>query len=107
MTLCSPGYNGTSSTDQTVLKLRDLPASASLSAGIKGVRHHLAQRLCLNGEFVRIPSFYRTILNYLCLRCVGLEDVLCSSVVLCLCYMLEFSLSGSHPVLTYAPLGED
>jgi hypothetical protein len=34
---------GTHSVDQAGLELRDLPASTSLSAGIKGVRHHPAR----------------------------------------------------------------
>ncbi|EGW11174.1 hypothetical protein I79_014842 [Cricetulus griseus] len=38
--MCSPGCPGTHSVDQAGLKLRDLPASAFLSAGIKGVGYH-------------------------------------------------------------------
>jgi hypothetical protein len=40
VSLCSPDYPGTHSVDQAGLELRNLPASASLSTGIKGMRHH-------------------------------------------------------------------
>jgi hypothetical protein len=40
VSLYSPGCPGTHSVDQAGLELRNPPASASPSAGIKGVRHH-------------------------------------------------------------------
>jgi hypothetical protein len=40
VSLYSPGYPGTHSVDQAGLELRNPPASASLSAGIKDVHHH-------------------------------------------------------------------
>ena len=40
VSLCSPGCPGTHSVDQVGLELRNPPASASASAGIKGVSHH-------------------------------------------------------------------
>jgi hypothetical protein len=40
VSLCSPGCPGTHSADQAGLELRNLPASAPPSAGIKGVRYH-------------------------------------------------------------------
>ncbi|GAB1294326.1 Ceroid-lipofuscinosis, neuronal 6 [Apodemus speciosus] len=48
VSLCSPGCPGTHSVDQAGLELRNPPASASPSAGIKGVRHHarLIQSCC-------------------------------------------------------------
>jgi hypothetical protein len=46
VSLCSPGCPGTHFVDQAGLKLRNLPASASQSAGIKGMRHHAQLHLC-------------------------------------------------------------
>jgi hypothetical protein len=40
VSLCSPGCPGTHFVDWAGLELRNPPASASLSAGIKDVRHH-------------------------------------------------------------------
>ena len=40
VSFCTPGCPGTHSVDQAVLELRNLPASASQSAGIAGVHHH-------------------------------------------------------------------
>jgi hypothetical protein len=40
VSLCSPGCPGTHFVDQAGLELRNPPASASWSAGIKGVRHY-------------------------------------------------------------------
>ena len=40
VSLYSPGCPGTHCVDQAGLELRNLPASASQSAGITGVRHH-------------------------------------------------------------------
>ena len=40
VSLYSPGCPGTHSVDQTVLKLTNPPASASLSAGITGLHQH-------------------------------------------------------------------
>lgn len=40
VSLYIPGCSGTLYTDQSVLELRDLPTSASLSTGIKGLCHH-------------------------------------------------------------------
>ncbi|GAB1292634.1 Major facilitator superfamily domain-containing 13B [Apodemus speciosus] len=45
VSLCSPGCPGTHSVDQAGLELRNLPASDSQSAGIKGVHHHLLVQL--------------------------------------------------------------
>ncbi|GAB1302737.1 THO complex subunit 2 [Apodemus speciosus] len=44
---CSPGCSGTRSIDQAGLELRNPPASASQSAGIKGMRHHCLARTTL------------------------------------------------------------
>jgi hypothetical protein len=46
VSLCIPGCPGTHSVDQAGLELRNPPASASQSVGIKGVRHH-----CLAEKF--------------------------------------------------------
>jgi hypothetical protein len=51
VSLCSPSCPGTHSVDQAVLELRNPPASVSLSAGIKGVRHHA--RLVLVSNYCR------------------------------------------------------
>jgi hypothetical protein len=40
VSLCCPGCPGTHFVDQAGLELRNPLASASMSAGIKGVRHH-------------------------------------------------------------------
>ncbi|GAB1289332.1 Membrane metallo-endopeptidase-like 1 [Apodemus speciosus] len=40
VSLCSPGCPGTHSVDQAGLELRNLPASASQSAGITGMCHY-------------------------------------------------------------------
>jgi hypothetical protein len=56
VSLCSPGYPETHSVDQTGLKLRDLPASASQVLGQKkkkGLRHH-----CLAGMKILFTTTY-------------------------------------------------
>jgi hypothetical protein len=54
VSLYSPGCPGTHSVDQAGLELRNPPASASLSAGIKGVRHHAR----LRKDFYMYLSYY-------------------------------------------------
>ena len=46
VSLCSPGCPGTHFVDQAGLELRNPPASASQSAGIKGVHHHTQRVFC-------------------------------------------------------------
>ena len=43
VSLCSPGCPGTHSVDQTGLKIKDAPTSASLNPGTNGVNHHHRQ----------------------------------------------------------------
>ncbi|GAB1291458.1 DENN domain-containing protein 5B [Apodemus speciosus] len=50
VSLCSPGCPGTHSVDQADLELRNPPASASPSAGIKDVSHHCPVRVPLGPE---------------------------------------------------------
>jgi hypothetical protein len=47
VSLCIPGCPGTHSVDQAGLKLRNPPACASPSAGIKGMHHHWPTCVCL------------------------------------------------------------
>jgi hypothetical protein len=49
VSLYSPGCPGTHSVDQAGLELRNPPASASKSAGIKGVHHQKCLRRCSPG----------------------------------------------------------
>ncbi|GAB1301749.1 Disintegrin and metalloproteinase domain-containing protein 32 [Apodemus speciosus] len=51
VSLYSPGCSGTHAIDQAGLELRNLPASASQSAGITGMHHH-CPAICLNGVCV-------------------------------------------------------
>ncbi|GAB1293587.1 Translin-associated factor X-interacting protein 1 [Apodemus speciosus] len=53
VSLCSPGCPGTHSVDQAGLELRNPPASASQSAGIKVVHHH-----CLAEPYREIFEFF-------------------------------------------------
>jgi hypothetical protein len=57
VSLCNPGCPGTHSVDQAGLELRNPPASASQSAGIKGVRHHTQlQNEILRKHFLNLSS---------------------------------------------------
>jgi hypothetical protein len=58
VSLCSPGCPGTHFVDQAGLELRNPPATASPSAGIKGVDHHFPACVCiLIFIYIRVNKF--------------------------------------------------
>jgi hypothetical protein len=71
VSLYNPGCPGTHSVDQIGLELRNPPASAFPSAGIKGVCHHcLVLSILLATEYVGLWSNYKEQTQMV--RCVGM-----------------------------------